>query len=171
MTFAEWKDSLTDEQRAEMETNVRILNNASADKGQYERYKSVLGTENVPKTFDKFQELKYYDSEAWTELKRLYRYENKPYLQQQLAYVMPTGEKNFIPDKAVITTVKTIAGNGSKTALRVEGQLISEYVGSVGEWKKRAGKIESKQYIFDVHWYELNGVQYRTKLKNRSDKK
>lgn len=40
---------------------------------QYTKYVNTLGTKTVPKTFDKFQELKYTDSEAWTELKRVYR--------------------------------------------------------------------------------------------------
>ena len=62
---------------------------------------------------------------------------------------------------------KTIAGAGSKTELRVEKYLISQYGGSAGEWKKRVGKIESAKYIFDVHWYELDYKQYRMKLKYR----
>lgn len=33
------------------------------------------------------------------------------------------------------------------------------------------GKVESEKYILDVHWYELNGRQYLTKLKHKGDKK
>ena len=66
---------------------------------------------------------------------------------------------------------KTIAGAGSEKELRVEKYLISQYGGSVGEWQKRVGKIESAKYIFDVHWYELDYKQYRMKLKYRGKRK
>lgn len=142
-----------------------------ADREQYDRYLKVLGKENLPKTFDKFKDLKYNNISEYNRLKDLYRYENKPYLQEQLAYITPNGEKNFIPNGTVISSTKTIAGAGSKTELRVEKRLVEMYGGSIGEWKKRVGKVESSKYIFDVHWYELNGKQYRMKLKSRSDKK
>lgn len=73
MTYEEWLESLTPEQKTALEKNVRILRNKSADKKQYERYKERLGAKNVPKTFDKFQDLKYNDSEKWEELKKVYR--------------------------------------------------------------------------------------------------
>ncbi len=74
MTYEEWLEILTPEQKTALEKNVRILRNKSADKKQYERYKERLGAKNVPKTFDKFQDLKYNDSEKWKELKGFYRY-------------------------------------------------------------------------------------------------
>lgn len=45
------------------------MRNKSADKAQHEMYKEVLGAKNVPKTFDKFVDLKYNDSEKWALLK------------------------------------------------------------------------------------------------------
>lgn len=170
MTFEEWKNSLTDEQRKAMELHVRQMKNKSADKKQYEKYISIIGKENMPKTFDVFQDLKYNDIGGWAELQK-YISENRNYLQQQLSYVMPNGEKNFIPDHATMSAVKTIAGAGSKTELRVEQGLVDKYGGALGEWRKRVGKIESEKYIFDVHWYELDGKQYEMKLKNRGEKK
>lgn len=69
MTFNEWKNSLTDEQRKVMETHVRQMKNASSDRRQYEKYISVIGKENMPKSFDKWQDLKYNDSRQWELLK------------------------------------------------------------------------------------------------------
>ena len=171
VTYKEWRDGMSDEEKAAFELAQKKDSRRTADKARYAQYKSVLGAENVPKTLDEFQNVMYNGGEEWTELKRRYNYENKPYLQEQLVYTLPNGEKDFIPDKAVMSAVKTIAGAGSKTKLRVENKLVSEYGGEPGEWRKRVGKIESEKYIFDVHWYELNGRQYRMKLKNRSDKK
>ena len=114
--------------------------------------------------------MKYNKSKEWEELKRRYRYENQPYLQKQLVYKLPNGETAFIPGQSIISASRTIAGAGSKVKLRVEPRLIEAYGGQQGEWKKRVGKIESEQYVFDVHWYELAGVQYESKVKHRSDK-
>lgn len=169
MTYDEWKNSLNEDQRDAMELHVRQMRNKSADKKQYERYKEVIGTENMPKTFDKFVNLKYNDSEKWGELKRLYK-DNHNYLQSQLDYIY-NGEKNFIPTGAVMTSVRTIAGKGAKTELRVEENLINVFGGQYGEWRKRVGKIESERYIFDIHWYELDGKQYDAKVKYRGDRR
>ncbi len=76
MTFNEWKNSLTDEQRKAMELHVRQMKNKSADKKQYEKYISVIGQENMPKTFDAFQDLKYNDISGWAELKLSYKDKN-----------------------------------------------------------------------------------------------
>ena len=115
--------------------------------------------------------MKYTDKEKYAELEKWFRYEENPYLQSRLDYILPNGEKNFIPYKSKMTSVKIIAGAGSKTELRIEQKLVDTYGGKVGEWKKRVGKVESEKYIFDVQWYELKEKQYRMKLKNRSDEK
>ena len=59
MTYSEWIESLTDEQKAAFDKNVKMYKNRSSDKKQYERYVERLGSENVPKTFDLFQNMKY----------------------------------------------------------------------------------------------------------------
>lgn len=165
MTYREWKDSLTDEQRMA----IKAYRNRHADAAQYLRYTERLGKENLPKTLDLFQKMKYNDSERWQMLKRDY-YDSKHFLQEQLQYRASNGEKKFIPGKALIKNVKTIAGSGTDKSLRVEQRLVEQYGGKVGDWKKRVGKVESSKYIFDIHWYELEGRQYETKMKFRKDK-
>ena len=92
------------------------------------------------------------------------------HLQEQLAYVY-NGEKQFIPSRSVFKNTKVIAGNGSKTDLRVAGRLSEKYGGVSSDWSKYAGKIESDKYIFGVHWYEKkDGKQYEVKLKARREK-
>jgi len=140
----------------------RLLN----DYKQHQAYRSVLGSE-VPKSFEKFREMKYNEGEKWASVKSRYR-EKQNFLQIRLDYDY-NGEKNFIPSRTTLEVSKTIAGNGSKTPLRVEPGLIERYGGKPGEWKKRAGKVKSEKYEFDVHWYEHNGVQYEVKLKTRTE--
>lgn len=167
MSFEQWKKNLSDEQKQAFDLHVRQMRNKSADQKQYKRYLERLGAENLPKTFDKFQEMKYTDVEKWEELKLAYKEGN--YLQKQLPYIY-NGKKEFVPNKTLLKNVKTIAGLGSKDAIRDEPKLIEQYGGNVGEWRKRVGKVESSKYIFDIHWYELNGKQYETKLKHRKER-
>lgn len=141
----------------------QMFKNRYGDKQQYDNYRKVLG-KDAPKSFDKFQELKYNNSDEWKELKE--KYGNPEHLQVQLSYVY-NGEKNFIPGNTILEASKTIAGLGVDKTIRVEPALIERYGGAFGQWKKRAGKVQSDKYIFDVHWYELDGKQYEMKLKTR----
>lgn len=171
MTYEDWKKQVDETHGGgTWETERKKVLNRAADRRQYDKYRETLGKKNLPKTLDGFQQLKYNKSKEWEELKRRYRYENQPYLQKQLVYKLPNGETAFIPGQSIISASRTIAGAGSKVKLRVEPRLIEAYGGQQGEWKKRVGKIESEQYVFDVHWYELAGVQYESKVKHRSDK-
>ena len=77
MDFQQWKESLSDEQKQAFDLHVRQNKNKSSDKKQYDRYKARLGVENMPKTFDKFQELKYTDISKWEELKGFYKYKSE----------------------------------------------------------------------------------------------
>lgn len=69
--------------------------------------------------------------------------------------------------------VKIIAGKGSETPLRIKVKLAELYGGKQDDWMKKIGKIESDMYIFDMHWYELDGntEQYEIKMKYRGEKK
>lgn len=141
----------------------------NVDREQFERYKRTLG-KNAPQTLDDFCKIKYYDISAWQELKSLAR--SKNYLQNQLAYVLETGEKNFIPTHTKFnSTPKVIAGKGSDEPIRVLDRLVKAYGGNKEDWQKKVANIKSDKYVFDVHWYEYNGLQYEMKLKNRSDRK
>ncbi len=168
MTYEEWKEKFIEEEgQEEWDYYEKSAKNLKSDKKQYKEYKKVLG-ENAPKSLEEFQKLKYTDSEGWDSLKS--EVKGKCWLQEQLQYSI-NGENQFIPNKTIIENSKTIAGKGSKTEIRVVDKLVEEFGGKPEEWKKRVGKIESDKYIFDVHWYELDGTQYQMKLKHRGDKK
>ena len=139
------------------------------DQKQYERYRLVLG-DDAPKTFSVFRRIKAADGEKWQGLQRQYeKFNNATGLQEQLPFVY-NGKKAFIPKNTMITSVKVIAGAGVKRKIDVVGRLIIQYGGTVEEWTKRVGKVENDQYIFDVHWYERNGVQYQAKIKHIKEK-
>ena len=68
MTFDEWKNSLSDEQKNALELHVKQMRNRSADKVQYEKYSQIFGKE-FPKTLDDFVDMKYNDSDRWEQFK------------------------------------------------------------------------------------------------------
>ena len=68
MTFDEWKNGLSDEQKNALELHVKQMRNRSADKVQYEKYSQIFGKE-FPKTLDDFVDMKYNDSDRWEQFK------------------------------------------------------------------------------------------------------
>lgn len=71
MTYEEWYNKYVKGNSKE-EIAEKKIKNKSSDKKQFEKYKEVLGKE-VPNSFDKFQDLKYNNSEEWKLLKEKYR--------------------------------------------------------------------------------------------------
>lgn len=69
MTYKEWYEGLPQEKK----TAIKAYRNRSADMAQYSRYTERLGKENMPKTLELFQKMKYNDSEKWGDYKYYYR--------------------------------------------------------------------------------------------------
>lgn len=168
MSYKEWKEKFVNEKgQAAWDLYEKGAKNKAKDYKQWQNYKDVLG-KKAPKNLEEFQKIKYTNNEGWDKLKS--EVKGKGWLQEQLQYSI-NGEKQFIPNKTIIESSRTIAGKGFKAEIRVVDKLVEEFGGKPGDWKKRVGKIESDKYIFDVHWYELDGIQYYMKLKYRGDKK
>lgn len=167
MTYQEWWEGLSEDEKGKMVLRRKMDKNRNADEVQYQKIKSILGKQ-APKSLDEFQNLKYNNPDRWVEIKTLLR--SKNYLQGQLSYVY-NGEKLFIPRHTTFEHPKVIAGAGSQTPIKVVEKLIQQYGGSVEGWQKKVAKITSDKYIYDVHWYELNGVQYGMKMKYRSERR
>lgn len=90
-------------------------------------------------------------------------------LDRQLSFYNEANRLNFIPKNSIISNVHIIAGNGTQTVFRSADKYAEEYGGKSQEWTKRAGKIESNKYIFDIHWVEHNKYgKYDFKLKGKT---
>ena len=150
------------------QAKYKAIINAKSDKAQYDKYISILGKDNMPETFDLFQKMKYNNSGEWEDIKSKVRTKN--YLQEQLSYIW-YGEKCFIPTNTRFVTVVTIAGPGTEDPVKILDYLMKTYGGAAEDWTKKAGQVKSKKYIFDVHWFEKDGIQYETKLKYRKERK
>lgn len=164
--YTEWRKQLDEKYgKKKIDLIQKMAQNESTDFVQYKKYKSILKS-NELQSFANFQDLKYNNPKEWKLLNDQYR--TTSHLQKQLSYVYK-GEKQFIPENAIIKKVRIIAGKSSQTPIRCEKSLIAKYRGLSGEWTKKVGKIESSKYMFDVHWYEYNGKQYEAKMKYRKE--
>lgn len=106
MTYSQWIDSLTPEEKAALELSRKKDDNKTSDKLQYKQYQEVIGRKNIPKSFDKFQELKYNGDRAeYEDLKHLYREVNWQVKAQENKVDMPimpnTNTPNSVVDKVI----------------------------------------------------------------------
>lgn len=99
MSYKEWKEKfIKDEGQAEWNLYEKSAKNMTADREQYERYKSVLG-KNAPKDLEEFQKMKYTDSEVWEFVKLDYKRRNElikhPELKLPNADVATVDDRKF----------------------------------------------------------------------------
>lgn len=73
VNYSEWYNSLSDEQKEALKLAKRKDSNKTSDKLQHAKYVKVLGTKEVPRSFDKWIDIRYNDSEKYSELKSKYR--------------------------------------------------------------------------------------------------
>lgn len=83
MTYEQWYRKFVTG-NPEAKRQEKKVKNLSADRRQYEQYKKVLG-DNLPKTLDDFQDMKYNEGEEWEYTKGL-----KAYLDKY-----PTSDKRY----------------------------------------------------------------------------
>lgn len=143
MTYGEWKKSIDERYGAGTWGRERKKSlYRSSDKAQYSRYKAALGKKNVPASFDKFQELKYNDTEGWDLLKSYKK-------------AIESGELTPLADFKLYKEIseeidKNLVGVVTKNGITVTGKskhFIARTIGSV-EQKRNGVSIEhSKQAL------------------------
>lgn len=90
-------------------------------------------------------------------------------LDKQLGFYDESNELKFIPKNAIINNVHIIAGEGTQTIFRSANKYAQIHGGQSENWTKKAGKIESGKYVFDVHWVEHKEFgKYDFKLKGKT---
>ena len=88
-------------------------------------------------------------------------------LNKKLGFVDNNEMQAFIPKGTEITNIIEIAGKNSKEFRNAE-KYVEMYGGKISDWSKRAGKIESDKYVFDIHWVQgENGIITEWKIKNK----
>jgi len=81
-----------------------------------------------------------------------------------------TSKQGIVPSGVTATNVHVMAGYGSSVNIRVAKDLSKTYGGDYWKWQKKTGTVESSYGLYEVHWYEYNGKQYRAKLKGLKEK-
>jgi len=76
------------------------IKNESTDRKQHEEYKKILSDE-IPKSFDKFQELKYNNSNEWTTMKDYHKARTKGNISSFSSYSDYKSVKQELADKLV----------------------------------------------------------------------
>lgn len=94
MTYDQWYKKYV-KGNAQAEAEEKSVQNAAADKKQYERYREILG-KDAPKRFADFQEMKYNDSEKWRLTKLDYQRRNE--LLQHPELKLPNAENAMAAD-------------------------------------------------------------------------
>lgn len=94
MTYDQWYKKYV-KGNAQAEAEEKSVQNAAADKKQYERYREIIG-KDAPKRFADFQEMKYNDSEKWRFTKLDYQRRNE--LLQHPELKLPNAENAMAAD-------------------------------------------------------------------------
>lgn len=145
-TYSEWVKNMTPEQKQALKLAQKKNSNRVADKEQWARYKKVLDKENVPKTFDLFQQTKYNsDRTEYDKLKSLYR--NKlPGVNFAKASDVFLYEKDDIPatatimPKDIIKNLKT-SPIGRETIEYIKNNNVAVHLVYEKQWNSNRGDV------------------------------
>lgn len=70
MSYEQWKKHINDRYGdGTLELSAKKQANLKKDTEQYDRYKSVFGSQNMPETFEKWQEMKYNNVKEYAQFK------------------------------------------------------------------------------------------------------
>lgn len=150
ITYNEWLEKYVYSDAATkkaFDLDVKMNKNKSSDYAQYSRYKETLGDE-VPKTFDKFQEMKYNNINEWKNLKAQYS-DALGITTEERARTYISNVNKIInqgkQDKHIIGSNNYTEGKSYLTISKEKAQeLINQYAGKgtlefsdSGKWNKK----------------------------------
>lgn len=129
------------------EIDIKMNKNKSSDYAQYNRYKETLGDE-IPNTFDKFQEMKYNNIDKWKNLKAQYSDALGITTEERAKTYISNVNKLINPgkqDKHIIGSNNYTEGRSYLTISKEKAQdLINQYAGKgtlefsdSGKWNKK----------------------------------
>lgn len=148
---------------------IKAYRNRHADAAQYLRYTERLGKENLPKTLDLFQKMKYNDSEKWRYVKLDYQRQSalvkNPELALPNAAYATADNRKFTEYLFGGTNEKGLAKGAAFTSRL--GYDIDNYGKLKDEILKKAGKYPSVYKTTDSHGssYEQKIILYGYKSK------
>ena len=165
MTYKEWYEGLSQEKK----TAIKAYKNRSADMAQYSRYTERLGKENMPKTLELFQKMKYNDSEKWGYFKLDYQRQDALVKNPELALpnaLNATADNRKFTEYLFGGTNERGLAKGAAFTSRL-GYDINNYDKLKDEILKKASKYPSVHKNTDSHGssYEQKIILYGYKSK------
>lgn len=93
MSYSEWRKHIDNKYgNGTLDISSKKQANVKTDKAQYDRYKNILGKANVPESLEKWQDLKYNNTQEYSELKYNYN------LKEHYNLVIEKGELSPLVD-------------------------------------------------------------------------
>ena len=121
MTYEEWKKEIDKKHSDGTFDKMRKMHiNEKSDREQYKKYIGVLGKDNMPKSFDKFQLLKYNNINEWDVIKQQYKVVNQYKVDSGYVSV----EKILEMDKTIILEKR----NNFPSAYKKSGNIAGAYI-------------------------------------------
>ncbi|MCM2138909.1 minor capsid protein [Vagococcus fluvialis] len=168
-TYKEWEKMLIDKHgEKDLELVKTKVKNYRSDLAQFNKYKSIIGADNIPKLFDKFQEMKYNEGSEWEQLKDNYFVKSR----------LKDGRYGSIinPDKQAPHMKSTVAKGKSYFDDNVDVQeLFDKYAGTGKIDRDFSGKRKNTEVItvddFKGTAVSLNGTQETSTFKIHHAKK
>lgn len=136
------------------------IKNKASDKKQYEKFKEVLGKE-IPKSFDKFQELKYNNSKKW-DFVRL-DYQRRKQLLGDPSLILPNADNVFVANEKFTGYLFNKANKKGYA----KGKLFEDRLGySVTNYEMLKNEIikRAPQYPAIAKLTDEHGTRYEQKI-------
>ncbi|MTK08445.1 MAG: phage head morphogenesis protein [Hungatella sp.] len=150
MTYEDWYGKNVKGKR-EAELNEKMIQNRSADRRQFERYKEILG-EEAPKTLDSFQKMKYTNDETFSFTKL--DYERRKQLADKPELKLPGSDNPILPDKKF---TNYLFGGDDPRGL-AKGKAFNSRLGYDAEnWKDLQEEIQHRASLYPSTFKQNNG--------------
>lgn len=182
MKYKEWFDKYVQpDEKAILQ--IKKDKNLITDKKQYDKYRKVLGSKNVPKSLDDFQQMKYTDNVKWFEYKATYRktnaynkiIQNEPEITQDLKAISEkTGVKMVGLEYRIKTKVSFLRKVDTESHNSLDFQAIDDTIIDTNDVIRYTYQAESEDLVgsYSKVINELDNKKYtKIKVKNTWTKK
>ena len=152
VTYEQWVANMTPQQKSALELAKHKNSRRAADKVQYVQYRHALGYKTIPRSFDKFQDLKYNDVERWRFIKLDYKRQNE--LKEHPELALPNAKKATADEKKF---TEYLFGGTNKAGL-AKGKAFESRLGyNIDNYKDLKAEILSKAKEYPVAYKGNNG--------------
>lgn len=159
MTYSDWYKKFV-EGNPDAKLEEKKIKNRSTDRKQHQNYRQILG-DDIPKTLDEFQDIKYTDSEKWKYMQLDYQRRNNLIKHPELK--LPNAENAILPDAKF---TKYLLGGDNPKGL-AKGRAFSSRLGyDIHNWKELQKELKKGSIRYPAINKGITefGVKYEQKM-------